>query len=308
MPVSAIDWIPRVGLLFAMLLWGSSFVAFKIALAGLHPYWMLWLRMALAALCFALLLARLRIVPPRPGDLKYWLLMVLLEPCLYFLFEAVALANTSAAAAGMITALLPALVALLAGIVLKERVTPQTGAGFALAIAGAAWLSVAAEVDTQAPAPLFGNLFELLAMLCAAGYTVLMKRLSRHYDPLFLTALQAWAGALFFAPLLLLPSTPWPSHWPADALLAVAYLGTVITLGAYGLYNYGISRVPAVQAAGFTNLIPVFTVMFGFAILGERFTPAQFAASALVFAGVGLSQWDDWRRHRAPPGAASAGS
>ncbi|MBT8329347.1 MAG: DMT family transporter, partial [Desulfofustis sp.] len=72
--------------------------------------------------------------------------------------------------------------------------------------------------------------------------------------------------------------------------LAVIYLGSFVTLGAYLLYNYGVSKIPASQASAFVNLIPVFAVILGFLILGERFTPIQFVASALVLLGVFISQ------------------
>ena len=77
--------------------------------------------------------------------------------------------------------------------------------------------------------------------------------------------------------------------YPVPAL-AVVYLGSFVTLGAYLCYNYGVSKIPASQASAFVNLIPVFTVILGFAILGERFSVWQYAASVLVLAGVFLSQ------------------
>jgi drug/metabolite transporter (DMT)-like permease len=51
-----------------------------------------------------------------------------------------------------------------------------------------------------------------------------------------------------------------------------------------------VSKIPASQASAFINLIPVCAVILGFIILGERFTPIQFVASALVLLGVFISQ------------------
>lgn len=64
-----------------------------------------------------------------------------------------------------------------------------------------------------------------------------------------------------------------------------------MTFGGYGLYNYGVSRLSAGQAAAYTNLVPVFTLAFGVLLLHEVFLPTQYVASALVIAGVLLSQW-----------------
>ena len=68
------------------------------------------------------------------------------------------------------------------------------------------------------------------------------------------------------------------------------YLGAVITLGAYGCYNFGVSKLPASQATAFINLIPVFTVILGWLVLVEKFNFMQYLAAATVFAGVVLSQ------------------
>lgn len=102
-------------------------------------------------------------------------------------------------------------------------------------------------------------------------------------------------GAVFFFPALWFPSTSWPTQIAWVPALAIIYLGAVITLGAYGLYNFGVSRIPASQASVFANLIPVFTVLLGWLILDERFTRSQYIASILVFFGIYVSQ-RNWKR------------
>ncbi len=126
-------------------------------------------------------------------------------------------------------------------------------------------------------------------MVCAAGYTVALKHLSDNYPPLFLTAFQAFLGSIFFFPFLLLPDVGFPTQLAPTPLLAVLYLGTFITFGAYACYNFGVSRVPASQAAGFVNLIPVFSVLLGMLILGDRLNLPQWIACGLVFGGVWIS-------------------
>jgi drug/metabolite transporter (DMT)-like permease len=283
--------LPVFSLVLAMLLWASSFVALKLAFRGYHPMQVIFGRMFIASLCFLIFIPSFRKLNWRRRDLKYLLIMAVCEPCLYFIFEARALELTSASQAGMITAMLPLLVAVLAGGLLKEQIRRQTLAGFTMAIIGAVWLGLASETGANAPNPLLGNFCEFLAMACAAGYTVSLKHLTSNYPPLFLTAFQAFVGSLFFFPFLLLPDVGLPATWETGPLLAVAYLGTFITLGAYGCYNYGVSRLPASQAAGYINLIPVFGVLLGMLVLGETLNTAQWLACCLVFCGVGVSSW-----------------
>ncbi|MES2821081.1 MAG: DMT family transporter [Pseudomonadota bacterium] len=277
-------------LVLAMALWGSSFIALKLAFAELPPLWVIFGRMALGSLVFLLAWRWRGRIQYRAGDWKYLLGLATCEPCLYFVFEALALQRTSAAQAGMITALLPLLVAVGAFAFLRERTSSTTLVGFGLAVVGAIWLGLAGEADAQAPAPLLGNFYEFLAMLCAAGYTLLLKRLSARYSAFILTAVLAFVGSLFFLPLALLLE-PLPRQVSVQGLGAVAYLGVVVTVGAYGLYNFAVSRLPASQASGFINLVPVFTLVFAVLLLGERLNLEQLVAAALVFGGVALSQW-----------------
>ncbi len=282
--------LPALALLAATILWGSSFVAMKFAFRELHPLLVIFGRMALAALCFLPFVPSFTRLPLRRHHILPLLAMGLFEPCLYFLLESAALLRTSASQAAMITTMLPLLVALAAGLLLGERVSLRTVAGFVIAAVGAAWLSLAGSATVSAPAPALGNFLEFLAMVSATGYIILVKHLSRSLPPLFLTAVQCFVGVVFFLPVLFLPQVPLPTAPSLSALLAVAYLGIGVSAGAYGLYNYGTSRLPASQAVAFINLIPVFTIILGFFILQERLTLWQVVACLVVFAGVLLSQ------------------
>ena len=281
--------LPSISLVMATLLWASSFVALKLAFSTYHPMQVIFGRMFIAAICFVPFIPSFRKMNWRRQDIKYLLIMGISEPCLYFIFEAKAIELTSASQAGMITAMLPLLVAILAWSWLKESINRTTFAGFCLAIIGASWLSLASETSVNAPNPLLGNFYEFLAMICAAFYTVSLKHLTNNYPPLFLTAFQAFIGSIFFFPFLLLPDIGFPVVWDTVPALAVIYLGTFITLGAYGCYNYSVSRIPASRAAGYINLIPVFGVLLGMIILGDRLNLSQWLACGLVFCGVWLS-------------------
>ncbi len=283
-------WLPVISLVTAMLLWSSSFIALKIAFKSYSPMIVIWGRMLVGSLIFLFFIKSLRQVRFHKGDLRYLLLMAVCEPCIYFIFEAKAIELTTASQAGMITAMLPLLVAIGATVFLKERVSRQTLSGFVLAICGVCLLSISGESSADAPNPLMGNFLEFLAMVAAMGYTISLKHLSCRYSALFLTAVQSWIGAVFFAFFLLSPATTLPTEFVLQPAMAVLYLGSCVTIGAYFLYNFGVSLLPASQASAYINLIPIFTVIMGYFLLGETFTLLQMFASILVFLGIFISQ------------------
>lgn len=277
-------------LLLATLIWSSSFVALKYTFSVFDPMVVIFGRMLVASVCFIFLYKF--IIPPKihKSDIKYLVIMAFFEPCLYFIFEAIAVENTTASGAGMITAMLPLIVAVGAKFVLKEEITRNMVMGFTVAIIGSIWLSLSSTATEYAPNPVYGNFMEFLAMVCASGYVITLKHLSDRYGPFFLTAVQAFIGAIFYFPVIFLPMVEKPESFALVPTLWVLYLGAVVTIGAYGLYNYGVARTKASTASAYINLIPAFTLILAFLFLGEKLNATQGMAVVVIFAGVAISQ------------------
>lgn len=285
------QYLPAFLLLLAMVLWSSSFIALKIAFRSYDPMVVICGRMLVAALCFLVVYKRVtRLLVLKRSDVFLMIFMAFCEPCLYFLFEAKAIENTTASQAGMITALMPILVMITASLFLGEKTGLKGWMGAVLAVVGVVWLTIESSPSEDAPNPVLGNFLEFMAMVCATGYTLIMRSLAPKYSPLFLTAVQAFVGSLFYLPILLLPSVQLPEKIEFIPTVAIIYLGAGISLGAYGLFNYSLKYLPASRAASFVNLIPVFAVLLGWLVLGEVFTPMQCLAAAVVMGGVILSQ------------------
>ena len=283
-------------LLIATFLWGSSFIALKYAIDLYHPVFVVFLRMATTLVLCLLLWRYIKKFQYQSGDWKYLLGMSLAEPCLYFLFEGYALENTSASQAGVIVSCFPLIVAVLAYFLLKERLSKPIVIGFTLCIGGSVALTLASPDTSAAPNPLLGNTLEFMAMVCAGFYSVSVKHLSKRYSPLSLIALQGISGTLFFGPFLFFIELP--EQMSNTGIASILYLGACVTLGAYGLYNYAITKVSILTAAVFTNLIPIFTLFLAAIILGETLTLMQWGAIVIVFAGVIVSQRHN-KKHKA---------
>ncbi|SDK33147.1 Permease of the drug/metabolite transporter (DMT) superfamily [Ferrimonas sediminum] len=278
----------EMALIVAMILWASSFIALKVAFESYDPWTVIAGRMWVACLCFAFFWPKLFNFQYRKGDWKILLVMAAVEPSLYFILEGLALQYTSASQAGMVTSLAPLLTAIVAFIVLKERITKVAAVGLCIAIVGVMVLGSSGDVTESAPNPMLGNTLELAAMLCAAIFSVCLKLLSERYSALTLTAYMSAVGAVFFTPLALLKGGPW--HFSVEPIVSIVFLGAFVTLGGYLLYNYAIAHMPVSRASMFVNLIPVFTVILAYLILDERLNQTQLMASVVVMLGVGLSQ------------------
>ena len=98
------------------------------------------------------------------------------------------------------------------------------------------------------------------------------------------------SGSLFFAPFLLFIDLPSENQHNITALLSILYLGSFVTLGGYGMYNYAISKVSVLTAAAYSNLIPIFTLILSAIILNEVLNLWQWLSIFVVFVGVMISQ------------------
>lgn len=290
MPNRRASAVPALCLAGAVVLWGSSFVAAKQALTAFAPLALVFVRMALAAAIFACAGPFMRPSRPAPGDWKWLALLCLFQPCLYFIFESHALTLTTASQAGVISSLVPLLVTVGARVFFAEPLSVRTVAGLALCLAGVAGLSLGAGHEAEAENPALGNLLELAAMACAAGYMLVVKHLSARHDSWRLTALQCYAGAVFFFPAALAaPAGMWRAA-DATAWASAAFLGLGVTIGAFGLYNMAMARMPAGRASMAINLVPPAALAAGVLFRGDTLTPGQMLACAAIAAGVLLGR------------------
>lgn len=278
--------VPLLCLAGAVLFWGMSFVATKSALDYLTPMTVIWLRMLVASLVFAPVWFFLPKPEYRDGDVWWLALVALLQPCVYYLAEGYAVKFTTSAAAGVISAIVPLLVAVGAWLFLKERLSARSAIAITVSLAGVALLSVGGEAQAAAPNPALGNLLEVIAMTCAAGSMIAIKHLSSRYGAWFITGLQAAVGAVFFLPGALLGG---PGSWaavPAGTWGAIAFLGVFVSLGAFGLYNMAVVRMPANRAALAINLVPAVALISGWLLLGESLSLLQLGACAAIVGAV----------------------
>ena len=286
-------------LTLAMFIWGSSFIALKIAMIDLSALSVIFFRMFIASLCFLYFIKSFTKFNFTKKNIKLLLLLAFFEPCLYFIFEAKALQLTSVSQAGMITALLPIIVGLTAGYFLKEKVTRKLLFGSAIALIGTIILSANATTSFSAPNPILGNFLEFLAMACGAGYTMVARHLTKEFSALFITAFQVFIGAIFFFPMFIYDFTTGANlNFTLNAVLALFYLGIVVTLGGYGLYNYALTKIEASKAAVFIYLIPVFALILANLILDETVSLIELLGSFLILLGVFISEFSLKRRKR----------
>lgn len=202
--------------------------------------------------------------------------------------------STAAINITLVNTCIPLMTVIAAGLLLGEWPARRAWWGMALAVLGL--LVLISRADWQTLAQLAfnrGDLIMLLAVVDWALYTVLLRRWARYLAPIPPLALLG-AFMLLGVPLILplylyeLSSGAQMLATPAN-LAAVGYTAVFASLVAYLGWNHGVKVLGAPTAAMGNYLMPVFTAILGWILLGEGLQAFHWAGGAMIFAGLLLA-------------------
>lgn len=259
----------------------GSYVGLSKLLVAVFPVFLLaWLRFGIAAVAMAGWMRKPADEAPLDAAQRRLLFAqsflgnFMFSICMLFGVQA-----TSALAAGVTMAGIPAAVALLSRWLLKERIGPRTALGIACAVSGIAMLAFARNAPGTTAAPWWGYVLLLAAVVCEASYVVIGKRLTASLTPRRISALiNAW-GLLLVTPLGLWQALSFdfgrvePASWALLVFYALA-----ASMVSVWLWMQGLKGVPAQQAGVFTVMLPLSAAAIGVGLLGEQVTAAHALA------------------------------
>ena len=275
--------------LLAVVLWGASAVAAKIAVASLSPMAVVLFRTIVGGMAALPLVLAMRI--PLPGTRRQKALLAVSGFCGFVGFPVlftIGVDLTSANHASLILACLPIFTGAIA--MTWDRKLPRGlwWAGCSVALVGEILLVSATAPDGQVAPGLAGDLLVLASNLFASLGYVAGARLQRQGYP---AAGTTFWGVILFA-IVLLPFVP--AVWggvdlasvSAGAWAASLYLAIGVTIVGYTLWYWALGRGGIARIGSFQFLQPVSGVVLAWLLLGEQLTPSFLAASALVLVGV----------------------
>lgn len=203
---------------------------------------------------------------------------------------------TSALAAGVIMASIPAVVAVLSWLLLGERIAPRVQVAIVLAVGGIVLLSVGKATDaegaTRGSSALLGNALLFAAVCCEALYVVIGKKLTGNVSAKRISALVNLWGWALVTPFGVVLAAQFDfgsvaaGHW-----LLLVFYSLAASMITVWLWMSGLRHVPAASAGIFTVFLPVSAALVGVVALGERFTPLHAVAFGLALGGVLLATW-----------------
>ena len=288
---------PRLQAFVAIVFWGISFVATRVALRDVQPVTLLVTRFALGVALLAAIVAarRLPLAPPR-ATWAPLALMGFVGIFVHQLLQCIALTMTTAVQTGWLIGIIPIWSALLSAIFLRERFGFGKVAGLLVGFAGAALVVTRGRIGPEfltLPATR-GDFLVLISTVTWAIYTVLGHRTIRG-----LGSLRATLGAMLFGWLMLLPLFFAGEGWKELFHVSPAGWASILFLGfgcsglAYWFWYGALEKVETSRVAAFLYLEPLVTVAAAVPLLGEPVGVTTVVGGTIVLVGVALVQRSD---------------
>jgi drug/metabolite transporter (DMT)-like permease len=278
-------------MLLVCLIWGLNFSITKLALHSIPPLPFTAIRFVAASMLLWIVLRRIEGPATLPsGSLQRLILLGVVGNTAYQLVFTVGLAKTTATNSALILSTVPTVVALFAGALGLERITPRMWLGIVLGTFGVG-LVIAARGVAFGADTMTGDLLSVVAVLCWASYTVWLRRVPTSVTPLRVTAITTIAGT----PGLVLAGVPgllqldWTGVNPT-AWLGLGYAAVFSLVVAYLLWNRSVKLVGSTRTAIYMCVTPLFAVTGAWLLLGERPRPLQGVGAVFIVAGVLLTR------------------
>ncbi len=276
-------WLAVAAALVALyLVWGSTYLAIRVALAGFPPFFMAGIRFVVAGgLLYLVLRLRGTSAPTR----RQWRDTLIVGGLLLLGGNGGVVVAEQTVASGL-TALGVATVALWSALFAGfwgHWPRKLEWLGLAVGFAGVALLNFEGSLRASP--------FGAVALLVATVSWALGSMWSRHLE--LPTGLMASAAEMLGGGGLLLAAGAatgerWPHVQPGRPLWALAYLVVFGSWVGFSAYVFLLRRVRPALATSYAYVNPVVAIALGVALLGERITPSEWIATPVILAGVAL--------------------
>ncbi len=285
--------VNRVGVAYAVLAslcWGAATVLSKLALADIQPVLLLVLQLlaSVAALWVIIFIRRIPVDPM--GQFRQVALLGVLEPGLAFLLTLIGLTDLRAGAASLIQSTESIMIVVVSALLLRTRPAASFVVYSFLAFAGLVLALGLTNTQDMAGNGVFGIAALMAGTAVAAVYVVLSSRLAAGMHPLLFVAIQQTVSLVFA--LLVLPFEIFGLGHDLALPSSLQTWGVVVASGvlqyamAFSLYISALAKLSANFAGIFLNLIPIFGLAGGYALLGEKLSLLQLAGACITIAAV----------------------
>lgn len=277
---------------FAVVVWGGSFVATKVALKDVSPVTVVWLRFSMGVVIIGLsVMIRKQWAIPARKDLLYFALLGFLGISFHQWLQSTGLLTAQATTTAWIVATTPIFMAVLGWVVLKERLNWIQVGGIALAACGVLVVVTSGDILSISVGN-FGSPGDFLILISAVNWAVfsaLSRRGLQKYPAtrmMFFVMAFGWffVSILFFAD----DSLSQIANLTRQGWAGILFLGVLCSGVAYIFWYDALQVLPVAKTGAFVYLEPFITVVVAAIVLDEQLIAASLFGGAAILLGVWL--------------------
>ena len=273
--------------LLAVILWGNSFIATKLALRELNPQTIILLRLLLGII----LLAVFAIYTKKDFTLNlknHGAIFILALIAVFHLWiQVTGLEYTSAASTGWIVGITPVFMAILSTIFFKEKLSKTKIIGIIVAFSGLLLLVSRSNMSNIKFIEQKGDLLVLASAFTWSVYSLVNKKISLKYPPMMTILFLFIMMAVIISPFTVTrQSINAVIHLSLIGWVSILFLGIFCSGIAYVLWAKSLKELEATKVGSFLYLEPFVTVLSAWLILSETITLTIILSGLIITAGV----------------------
>lgn len=280
-------------LILTVLFWAGNFVLARGVHDIIPPVTLAFWRWSLAVLIFLPFSIRSLVDQWKVIRAHWKLLSVfsILSVTNYNTFIYIALQSTTAINTALVQSFIPVFIVFLSWVIFRERINIRQGFGVLLSFCGLLWiLSYGKPAALLSLAFSTGDLWAVSACISWAVYSVLLKLRPQGVNPAALLEALMILGTVFLIPFFLWELTTAPAMpLSATTLGSIIYVAVFPSVLSYFFWNKAVAMVGANKSGIFLHLMPVFSIMLAFILLGERLKGYHLIGILFIFCGIVLT-------------------
>lgn len=264
-------------------IWGSLYVVSKFVFGNVPTFTALLIRNATAAFALSIILKQRKNKKIKREDYKYILIIGFFGYFLSVGAQFLGTKLTNASFASLINSMNPITITLFASLILKEKVTPKTIISIIVLVIGVKILIG----DINDNLYLSGIFLSLLSVTIWSLVTVLVKKVSKSYDPFQITVYGIMTATVFCIPVSIYEITTSPViNFNFEVIAALLYMGLICTAMAHALWNKCMSIIDAGTCSLFYPIQPLVATLLGIIFLNEKIDKNFILGAVLIVGAV----------------------
>ena len=278
--------------LFAVIVWGASFIATKIGVQQVSPITVVWLRFGMGLIILGIaVVARKEFALPSKNEWGYFALLGFLGITWHQWLQSTGLVTAQASTTAWIVATTPIFMALLGWLILKEKTTWGQSTGIALAALGVLLVVSNGELKSIFSSR-FGTPGDYLIMISALNWAIFsaLSRRGLKTHPAARMMFYVMAFGWLFSSIAFFAGGNWSEipNLTLNGWIGIIFLGVFCSGLAYIAWYDALQALPASQVGAFLYLEPLVAVVVASAILAEPITWVSLLGGAIILLGVYL--------------------